>query len=84
MVQAMDSDQKWYEDRNDDVIDSKWVNEDGTFEIPFDRVKFKEGILEEKPEIYLIIRNSFGQVIYTTEPKRMVEDSVPIAKDSLF
>ena len=75
LVQAMDSDQKWYEDRNDDVIDSKWVNEDGTFEISFDRVKFKDGILEEKPEIYLIIRNSFGQVIYTTEPKIMVEGS---------
>ena len=75
LVQAMDSDQKWYEDRNDDVIDSKWVNEDGSFEISFDKVKFKDRILEEKPEIYLIIRNSFGQVIYTTEPKIMVEDS---------
>jgi hypothetical protein len=35
-VQAMDSDQKWFEDRNDDIIDSKWVNNDGTFEISFD------------------------------------------------
>ena len=84
MVQAMDSDQKWYEDRNDDVIDSKWVNEDGTFEISFDKVKFKDGILEEKPEIYLIIRNSFGQTIYTTEPKRMVEDGDPNDQKTLY
>ena len=45
-VQAMDSDQKWYEDRNDDIIDSKWVNRDGTFEIPFEKERFKEGLLE--------------------------------------
>jgi hypothetical protein len=35
-VQAMDSDQRRFEDRNDDIIDSKWVNNDGTFEISFD------------------------------------------------
>ena len=41
MIQAMDSDQKWYEDHNDDIIDSKWVNKDGTFEISFDKERFK-------------------------------------------
>ena len=25
-VQAMDSDQKWFEDHNDDLLDSKWVD----------------------------------------------------------
>jgi hypothetical protein len=35
MIQAMDSDQKWYEDRNDDILESKWINDDGTFEILF-------------------------------------------------
>ncbi len=75
MVQVMDSDQKWYEDRNDDIIDSKWVKEDGTFEVFFDRERFKEGLLEHVPEIYLIIRNSVGQIIRTTESKMEVKDS---------
>ena len=47
MVQVMDSDQKWYEDHIDDLIDSKWVNKDGTFEIPFDKERFKEACLKE-------------------------------------
>lgn len=67
MIQAMDDDQKWYEDRNDDIIDSKWANDDGTFEIAFEKESFKDGFLEGKPKIYLIIRNSFGQIIHTTE-----------------
>ena len=75
MVQAMDSDQKWYEDRNDDLIESKWVNEDGTFEIAFDKGRFKDSILEKKPEVYLIVRNSLGQIIYTAEPKQEIEEN---------
>ena len=48
----------------DDLIDSKWVNKDGTFEIAFDKERFKDSIFERNPDIYLIVRNSFGQ-IYT-------------------
>ena len=40
MVQAMDSDQIWYEDRNHDLIESTWINDDGTFEISLDKEKF--------------------------------------------
>ncbi len=74
MIQAMDSDQKWYEDRNDDIIGSNWATEDGTFEIPFDKEIFKDALLENDPQIFLIIRNSFGQIIYTTKPKKETED----------
>jgi hypothetical protein len=75
-VQAMDSDQKWFEDRNDDIIDSKWVEEDGSFEISFDTEKFQDGSwLEGKPDIYLIVRNSLGQIIHTTEIRRGVDAS---------
>jgi hypothetical protein len=70
MVQVMDSDQKWFEDHNDDIIESKWVNEDGTFEMFIDKESFKDGLFEGKPEFYLIIRNSLGEVIHITEPKK--------------
>jgi hypothetical protein len=75
MIQAMDSDQKWYEDRNDDILGSTWSKEDGTFEIPFNKEKFKDSLLENNPQVFLIIRNSFGQIIHTTESKTDVEDS---------
>ena len=75
MIQVMDSDQKWYEDRNDDMIGSTWTKEDGTFEIPFDKENFKDAWLENDPQIFLIIRNSVGQIIHTTEPKKDTEDT---------
>lgn len=75
-VQAMDSDQKWFEDRNDDIIDNKWVDDNGSFEISFDSEKFQDGgWLEGKPDIYLIVRNSLGQIVYTTEIRRGVDTS---------
>jgi hypothetical protein len=73
-VQAMESDQKWFEDRNDDLLDSKWVDDDGTFQISFDTQQFQDGgWLEGKPDIYLIVRNSQGQIVYTTEVRRGVD-----------
>ena len=75
-VEALDSDQKWFEDRNDDLIDSKWVNDDGTFEISFDTQQFHDaGWLEGKPDIYLIVRDALGQVVHTTEVRRGVDSS---------
>jgi|RhiMethySRZTD1v2_1073278.scaffolds.fasta_scaffold882515_1 hypothetical protein len=70
MIQAMDSDQKWYEDRNDDILESKWVNHDGTFEILLDKERFNDSLFESAPEFYLVIRNSLGQVIHITEPNK--------------
>ena len=75
-VQAVDSDQKWFEDRSDDIIESKWVGEDGSFEISFDTEKFQDGSwLEGKPDIYLVVRNSSGQIVHTTEIRRGVDAS---------
>jgi hypothetical protein len=75
-VQAMDSDQKWFEDLNDDIIDNKWVNDDGTFEISFGNQQFQEGgWLERNPDIYLIVRNPLGQIVHTTEIRRGIDDS---------
>ena len=74
-IQAMDSDQEFFEDHIDDILGNIWVNNDGTFEIPFDKEQFQDGWLEGNPDIYLMIRNSFGEVIYTTETRRGVKSS---------
>lgn len=73
MIQVMDSDQKWYEDRNDDLLESKWVNPDGRFDIHFDDKTFKDSLFERAPEFYLVIRNPLGQIIHITEPKKVIE-----------
>lgn len=75
MIQAMNSNQKWYEDHIDDFIDSKWINKDGTFEISFDKERFNDSIFERNPDLYLIARNSLGQIIYQTEIRRGVDSS---------
>jgi hypothetical protein len=75
-IQAMDSDQKWFEDRNDDILGSKWVSDVGTFQISFDTQQFQDvAWLEGKPDIYLIVRNSRGQIVHTTEIRRGVDVS---------
>lgn len=68
LIQVMDSDQKWYEDRNDDLLESQWIKEDGTFDMFLDTDRFKDSLFEGTPEFYLIIRNSLGQIIHITEP----------------
>jgi len=75
LVQAMESDQQWFDDRNDDHLGSTWVKEDGTFQIRLEEKHFKENILEGKPDIYLIVRNSVGEIIHTTEVRKGVKPS---------
>ncbi|MCS4538954.1 MAG: hypothetical protein HYY67_08875 [Thaumarchaeota archaeon] len=74
-VQANDSDQQWFEDRNDDFLGNVWVKSDGTFEIPFDSKQFQEGWLEGNPDIYLLIRNSSGEIVHQTEIRIGVKPS---------
>lgn len=74
-VQAMDNDQELFDDRNDDILGIIPVNPDGTFEIPFDKNQFEGGLLEGNPDIYLIIRNSKGEIIHKTEVRRGVKPS---------
>jgi len=67
-IQAMDSDQQFFEDYNDDLLGSAWTNSDGSFKITFDNSTFSDNWLEKSPEIYLILRGSeTGQIIYKTE-----------------
>jgi hypothetical protein len=66
-LQAMDSDQEWFEDHNDDLLGSSRTGSDGSFEITFDDSAFTDSWVEKKPEIYLIVRNENGQIIYRTE-----------------
>ena len=74
-VQALDADQQWFEDRNDDILGNVWVKLDGTFEIPFDSKRFQDGWVEGNPDIYLLVRNSAGEIIYQTEIRRGVKPS---------
>ena len=74
-IQAMDSDQEFFEDRNDDMLGSIWVNDDGSFEISFDKEQFQDSWLEGNPDIYLMIRNMVGEIIYITETRRGVKPS---------
>ncbi len=69
-VFAMDSDQAFFEDYNDDLLGSTWVGSDGKFAISFSAAEFTEGLAERNPDIYFVVRNSKGEVIHRTEPNR--------------
>lgn len=71
LIQAMDSDQKLFEDYNDDLLESSMTNLDGSFQISFDDSAFADSWIESKPEIYLILRNSGGQIVHRTETIRI-------------
>jgi len=66
-LQAMDSDQEWLEDHNDDLLGSSKTGTDGSFEMTFDDSTFTDSWVEQKPEIYLIVRNENGQIVHRTE-----------------
>ena len=73
-IQAMDSDQQFFEDYNDDILGSAWTNSDGSFIITFDNSTFSDNWLEKRPEIYFVIRNETGQIIYKTEVIKIDEN----------
>jgi hypothetical protein len=66
-LQAMDSDQGFFEDHNDDLLGASRTGSDGSFEIAFDDSTFNDSWLEKNPEIYLIVRNEDGQILHRTE-----------------
>ena len=66
-LQAMDSDQEWLEDHNDDLLGSSKTGTDGSFEMTFDDSTFTDSWVEQKPEIYMIVRNENGQIVHRTE-----------------
>ncbi len=69
-VFAMDSDEAFFEDYNDDLVGSAWTGSDGRFEITFSSAQFSEGLVEGNPDIYLVVRNSRGELIHRTETNR--------------
>jgi hypothetical protein len=77
LVQVMESDQGTFEDRNDDLLGSTWIKNDGKFSVGFNEVQFKErfNIFERGPDIYLKIRNNLGEIIHTTKVRRDVKKS---------
>lgn len=82
IVQAMDSDQGFFEDRVDDYLESSRTNASGSFEITFDDLNFKDRWLENEPETYLIVRNEKGQILYRTETID-ISNPIKITLDSI-
>jgi len=74
-VQAMNSDHRLWQYHNDEMLGSVWVDTNGKFEISFDKKDFFAGFLENNPDLYLIIRNSFGQIIKKTEIRKSVKST---------
>jgi len=72
--QAIDSDQDFFEDHNDDLLGSSRSAADGSFEIAFDDSTFSDSWLEKSPEIYLIVRNEDGQILHRTEKVEVKDD----------
>ena len=69
-VFALDSDQGLFEDHNDDLLGSEWVKPDGTFQISFSEALYKEAVVEGNVDIYFVVRNSKGEIIARTEPRK--------------
>lgn len=53
----------------DDLLGAVQTNESGFFEIHYDQEDFQELFFDKKPDIYLKIKNQYGDVIHTTEDK---------------
>ena len=53
----------------DDLLGAVTTDENGSFEIRYDKEDSQELFLDKKPDIYLQIKNSEGEVIHTTENK---------------
>ena len=68
-VELLDDDQHWFDDRINDLLGSSWTDELGKFEISFTDDLFRESWLEGKPELFVVVRNDSGKILYTTKTK---------------
>ena len=68
-VELLDDDQHWFDDRINDLLGSSWTDELGEFEISFTDDLFRESWLEGKPELFVVVRNDSGKILYTTKTK---------------
>ena len=53
----------------DDLLGAVTTDRNGNFEIKYDKEDFQELFFDEKPDIYLTIRNPEGEVIHVTKDK---------------
>ena len=53
----------------DDLLGAVTTDENGNFEIRYDKEDFQELFFDKKPDIYLKIKNPEGEVIHTTKDK---------------
>jgi len=68
-VELLDDDQHWFDDRIDDLLGSSWTDDSGKFQITFDDSFYKENWLEGKPELFILVRNNRGKLLYRTTTK---------------
>lgn len=68
-VELLDNDQHWFDDRIDDLLGSSWTDDYGKFEILFDDSFYKDNWFEGRPELFMIIRDAFGKLLYKTDTK---------------
>jgi hypothetical protein len=59
----------------DDLLGAVITDENGNFEIKYDKEDFQELFFDKKPDIYLKIKNPEGAVIHSTEDKVIYESS---------
>jgi len=68
-VELLDNDQHWFDDRIDDLLGSAWTDDYGKFEILFDDSFYKDNWFEGRPELFMIVRDAFGKLLYKTDTK---------------
>lgn len=64
VVEALDKDLLF-----DDRLGSAITDKEGNFEIRYDKEDFQKLFFEEKPDIFLRVKNPKGEIIFTTEDK---------------
>lgn len=65
-VELLDDDQHWFDDRINDLLGSSWTDDSGKFQITFDDSLYKENWFEGRPELFIIVRNNRGKLLYQT------------------
>jgi|GEM_PF-190956 len=53
----------------DDLLGAVSTDENGNFEIKYDKEDFQELFFDKKPDIYLKVKNPEGEIIHSTEDK---------------
>ena len=72
-VQVLDDDPLW-----DDLVGRTWTDDSGYFEVVYEDRDFARLLgLERRPDLYVIVKNREGHVLYKTPPKELRHDADP-------